>query len=165
MKITYTSLDGVRKSRTFKSLKAARSFAFDCVGPQDVEGGYYAVSNDGIGKITWDGLTRADLFGNTNPYLAGIKLNKETTFYRRGNDLFCRQAGYTYDHEGQKFGRVVAVMDDVTGDYEDGFRLRHNDGEAHILFDENQKFTTIEAACACAKANFLYFLSSIDEGY
>ena len=160
MKITYTSLDGVRKTRSFKTLSAARKFAFDYVGPQDVEGGWYAVSSDGVGKITWSGITRAELFGA--PAREAIKLNKEHTFYRRGNELFCRQAGYTYDHVGQKFGRIVEVMDNVTGDYHDGFRLRHNDGESHILFDENQKFDTFEAALAAAKRDFLYYLSYLE---
>lgn len=159
MKITYTSIDGVRKSRTFKTLKGARKFADDMVGPQDVEGGYYAVSSDGVGRITWSGVSRADLFGSDKP---AVKLNAAHEFYRRGNDLYCRQAGYTRDHDGQKFGRVVAVMDNITGDHEDGFRLRHNDGEAHVLFDESQKHDTFEAALAVAKRDFLYFLSSLE---
>lgn len=159
MKITYTSLDGVRKSRSFKSLAGARKFAVDMVGPQDVEGGYYAVSSDGVGKVTWSGVTRAQLFGAP---AAAPKLNKAHEFYRRGNDLYCRQAGYTHDHVNQKFGRIVAVMDNVTGDYEDGFRLRHNEGEAHVLFDECQKHETFEAALAVAKRDFLHFLASLE---
>jgi len=51
--VTYTTIDHVRKRRKFKTLAGARKFALEWVGPQDVEGGYYAVSDDGVGKVTW----------------------------------------------------------------------------------------------------------------
>jgi len=67
IKVRYTTIDRVNKLRTFKTLKGARKFAMDWVGPQDVEGGSYAVSDDGVGKITWQGVTRRELFGDGSP--------------------------------------------------------------------------------------------------
>jgi len=156
IRIYRTTIDNCNTVRSFKSLSGARKFARDCVGSQDCFGGHYAVSDDGIVKITWSGVTREDLFRQSAP--DGLKLNKEHTFYRCGRDLFCRQRGLVFDHERQKIGRVVEVMDNVTGDYHDGFRLRHNEGEAHILFDEDRKYATLEDACAAAKHAFLDFL-------
>jgi hypothetical protein len=156
MKITYTSIDGVRKTRSFTSLRSARIFAHDCVGPQDVEGGHYAVSFDGIGKITWSGITRAQLFGGDRDPRAP-KLNETTTFYSRGNQLFCREKGYTFDHENQLFGRVIEAMDNVTGDHPDGWRLRNTDQRG--LFDEEARFATRDAALASAKQAMLDYLA------
>ena len=163
MKLTYTSLDGVRKTRSFKTIAAARKFAHDCVGPQDVEGGHYAVSFDGVGKITWSGITRAQLFGGDTAF---TQLNKTTTFYTRGNELFCREAGYTFDHVGQLFGRIVEVKDNVTGDYFAGYALREVDSRG--LFDETTVFTTREAAIASAKQamiDYLQYLNAEEGAY
>ena len=165
MKITYTSIDGVRKTRSFKSLKGARKFARTMVGPQHAEGGHYAVSNDGVGKIEWAGVSRSELFPHDD---RAVVLNTANEFYRKGNDLFCRQAGYTRNHEGQKFGRIVEVMDNITGDNHDGFRLRHNDGESHYLFDEERKYNTFEDALAAAKQaklDYIAYLNSEHDGH
>lgn len=64
MKITYSSIDRVRVTRTFKTLKGARKFAQSWVGKNPEMGSTYAVSGDGIGKITADGVALADLFGD-----------------------------------------------------------------------------------------------------
>ena len=157
MKITYTSIDGVRKTRSFKTLNAARKFAYDCVGPQDVEGGSYAVSFDGIGKITWTDVLRAALFGGDAP--SPVELNKETTFYSRGNQLFCREAGYTFDHEGQLFGHLVERVDLATCEPE-GFYLRGVDQRG--LFNEEQVYATRDAALAAAKQAMLEYLAYRD---
>jgi hypothetical protein len=162
MKITYTSIDGVRKTRSFKTSQAARRFAIKMVGPQDAEGGDYAVSADGVGKVTWSGVTRAHLFGTAPSHMAAINsgLNKETTFYSRGNELFCREAGYTHDHVGQLFGRIVEVKDNVTGDHFAGYALREVDSRG--LFDEGTVFTTREAAMASAKQAMLDYLNYLN---
>ncbi len=154
IKITYTSIDGFRKTRSFKTLQAARRFAISYVGPQDAEGGHYAVSNDGVGKVTWSGVTRAQLFGTIS---TPSPLNRTTTFYHRGNELFCREVGYTYDHEGQLFGRVIEALDNVTGDHPDGWRLRNTDQRG--LFDEETRFATREDAMASAKQAMLDYLA------
>jgi hypothetical protein len=157
IRINRTTVDGLSATRRFKNITSARKYVFDCVGPQDCFGGHYAVSADGVVKVTWMGTTREDLFRSPAVQPA-IKLNTETTFYSRGNDVFCRQAGYTHDHERQQIGRVVEVMDNITGDNHDGWRVRHNDGEAHILFNEEAKFATRDAALAHAKRAYLDYL-------
>jgi len=49
--VKYSSVDGGRLSRSFKSLKGARAFAQKMVGKHPEMGSSYAVSGDGIGKI------------------------------------------------------------------------------------------------------------------
>ena len=141
----------------FSGLKGARLFASERVGQQEVRGGDYAVSADGIGKITWSGVTRAELFSDCPA--SSMKLNKETTFYARGNDLFCREAGYTFDHVGQRFGRIAEVMDNVTGDHFAGYVLREVDSRG--LFGDTV-FATREAAMSSAKQAMLDYLQYLN---
>jgi hypothetical protein len=151
--VTYTSIDGVSKTRRYKNPKHARAFAITWVGPQDAEGGSYAVSNDGVGKVTWTGITRAQLFGH-DP-IPAVKLNTETTFYAKGDDLFCRQKGYTHDHERQLFARVVQVPD-AEHYYPVGWSLRHVDQLP--LFDEDKVYHHRNLALAEAKNAYLSYL-------
>ena len=64
MKITvrYSSIDRYSKTRKFKTLKGAQKFAHEWVGEHPELGWGYAVSFDGIGKITVEGVTLAELF-------------------------------------------------------------------------------------------------------
>jgi len=151
IKICFSSIDGINKTHTFRTVKGARKFAFDRVGQQDVEGSYYAVSDDGVARITWSGITRAELFGTP-----AVELNKATTFYAKGDNLFCREAGYTHNHEGQLFGRVVPVMDNITGDHFAGWVVRSTD--ARQLFCSDQVFQSRERALEHAKACMLDYL-------
>jgi hypothetical protein len=64
IKVKYSSIDGGRVSRSFKTLKGARKFAQHWVGKNPEIGSSYAVSGDGIGKIEVDGCPLADLFGD-----------------------------------------------------------------------------------------------------
>lgn len=64
MKITYQSCDGARKTRTFKTLAGARKFAQEWVGKNPEMGSRYAISGDGIGKITAEGVELRALFGD-----------------------------------------------------------------------------------------------------
>jgi len=52
IKVRYLSVDGCSKSRQFKTLKGARKFAHECVGEHPDLGSCYAVSFDGVGRIT-----------------------------------------------------------------------------------------------------------------
>jgi hypothetical protein len=159
MQITYTSVDGASHTRRFQSVKNARAFAHTCVGPQDIEGGSYAVSNDGVGKITWKGVSRRELFGMPP---SKIRINQEHTFYRRGNALFCRLAGMTYDHERQQIGRIIELFDVATGDNFIGYGVIHNEGETPIIFNEQATFATIENALAHAKRAYLDYLDYLE---
>lgn len=62
--ITYASVDGYRKTRKFKTLAGARAFAVHWVGEHpDISGfGNYAISSDGVGKVTCSGAKLTDLF-------------------------------------------------------------------------------------------------------
>lgn len=60
--VLYESIDRFRKKRTFKTLEGARKFATHYVGEDADIGSFYAVSCDGVGKITVDGCTLRELF-------------------------------------------------------------------------------------------------------
>jgi hypothetical protein len=64
MKVTYQSCDGSRKTKTFKDLAAAREFAQYWIGKNPEMGSRYAISGDGIGKITAEGVELRALFGD-----------------------------------------------------------------------------------------------------
>lgn len=60
--VYYESLDRCSKTRKFKTLAGAQRFAQKWVGKHPEIGTTYAVSGDGIGKITVVGASLADLF-------------------------------------------------------------------------------------------------------
>ena len=60
--VDYSSIDGGHTRRTFKSVRGARSFAHKWVGEDADLGSHYAVSSDGIGKVTVAGASLAELF-------------------------------------------------------------------------------------------------------
>ena len=62
IKVRYSSIDRFGKSRKFKTLAGARKFAHDWIGAHPEIGSTYAVSGDGIGKITCSGCTLRELF-------------------------------------------------------------------------------------------------------
>jgi hypothetical protein len=62
IKVKYSSVDGYNKVRSFKTLTGARKFAQEWVGKNPDLGSYYAVSDDGVGKITVNGVPLKALF-------------------------------------------------------------------------------------------------------
>ena len=60
--ITYRSIDGAKKARTYKTLAGAQRFAHKWVGSTPTLGSWYAVSWDGIGRISAEGCTLQELF-------------------------------------------------------------------------------------------------------
>jgi hypothetical protein len=64
MKITvrYSSIDHFHKTRVFKTIEGAREFAVTYVGEDADIGMSYAVSFDGVGKVTVTGCTLEELF-------------------------------------------------------------------------------------------------------
>lgn len=64
IKIKVSSIDRFRKVREFHSIEGARKFAHGYVGAHpDVSFHFdYAVSDDGINKIEWEGCTSQALF-------------------------------------------------------------------------------------------------------
>lgn len=66
IKVRYSSIDGYSQTRKFKTLPGAQAFAQKWVGKYPSLGGSYAVSDDGIGKVTVQGTTLAELFPPAN---------------------------------------------------------------------------------------------------
>jgi hypothetical protein len=60
--VRYSSIDRYRERRTFKTLKGAQRYAQHWIGAHPSLGGWYAVSDDGVGKIEVDGCALRELF-------------------------------------------------------------------------------------------------------
>jgi hypothetical protein len=60
--VYYTSIDGCRQKKIYKNLQKARAWAQYWIGEHPEIGSHYAVSGDGVGKITVDGASLYDLF-------------------------------------------------------------------------------------------------------
>ena len=63
--VTYTSIDRHKESITFTYLSPAQRWAQKWIGKYPTLGRTYAVSDDGIGKITVEGVTLKELFPGT----------------------------------------------------------------------------------------------------
>jgi hypothetical protein len=63
--VRYEAIDGFRQTRKFKTVKGARTYAVNRVGEHADQGTNYAVSFDGIGKITVRGCTIGELFAGS----------------------------------------------------------------------------------------------------
>lgn len=74
-KVRYATVDHCRGSRTFKTLAGARKFAVERVGEHPEFGRTYAVSADGVGKITVEGCTLAELFAG--PAVEMVELHND----------------------------------------------------------------------------------------
>lgn len=62
IKVKYSSIDGYKKTSTFKTLAGAQKFAQKWVGEFPELGSSYAISSDGVGKITVQGVMLQELF-------------------------------------------------------------------------------------------------------
>jgi len=60
--IRYRTVDGANVRRTFQTINGARRFAHKWVGAHPEIGTRYAISGDGVGKITCEGCSLDDLF-------------------------------------------------------------------------------------------------------
>jgi hypothetical protein len=61
IRVRYNSLDRFSQSRTFKTLEGARRYAQKWVGAHPDHTAWYAVSNDGVGRVTAS-VPMTDLF-------------------------------------------------------------------------------------------------------
>ena len=52
IQVAYRAVDNYRETRDFKTLKGAQRYAQRMVGTTPEMGGNYAISGDGIGKVT-----------------------------------------------------------------------------------------------------------------
>lgn len=62
IKVRYSSIDGFKKTKTFKTLKGAQKAAHYWIGAHPEIGSTYAVSGDGVGKVTLQGATLKEVF-------------------------------------------------------------------------------------------------------
>lgn len=61
--IRYSAIDGFSATKKYKKIENARKYAKERIGDHPEFGGGYAVSDDGVGKITCHGCTLQELFG------------------------------------------------------------------------------------------------------
>ncbi len=71
--VTYIGIDRTRKRSTFKTLQGAQKFAWKWVGETPEMGGGYAVSGDGVGRVTVQGATLQELFPKSGRYASRQK--------------------------------------------------------------------------------------------
>jgi len=62
IRVTYKTIDRICLTRKFKTLRGARAFAHKWVGARPEMGSFYAVSGDGVGRITVTGCLLQELF-------------------------------------------------------------------------------------------------------
>jgi hypothetical protein len=62
IRVSYLAVDGYRKTSTFKTLAGAQRFAQKWVGATPELGSFYAVSPDGVGRVTCSGVNLSELF-------------------------------------------------------------------------------------------------------
>ena len=67
--VIYDSIDGYHEERGCETIEGARAWAMHWVGECPELGRYYAVSADGIGKITVHGVTVRDIFPENAEYI------------------------------------------------------------------------------------------------
>ena len=60
--VHYEAIDGFRQTRTFKTLAGARKYVQRRVGAHPTSGGWYLVSDDGVGRVMVEGASYAALF-------------------------------------------------------------------------------------------------------
>lgn len=60
--VHYEAIDGFRETKTFGCLGKARAYAQHWIGETPSIGTGYAVSDDGVGKITAEGVRVSALF-------------------------------------------------------------------------------------------------------
>jgi len=143
IKIRFSTIDGVARTHSFKTLAGARKFAADKVGPQDVEGGHYAVSNDGVAKVTWAGCTRSELFGEVAAPVAGFVAIRDGRDYKLYSGKPC---------PAYLFAVAFEVLDIETGCHADGWALKGiGYGYEHYITSDRH-YSTLQAALADAKS-------------
>lgn len=100
MQITvfYQAIDGARITRQFKTLKGANRFAAEYVGDHPTIGAGYAVSDDGVGKVTVTGCSLRELFSGCDAS-ADKRDIEHDDFWRSEASALARQAQIDADEE------------------------------------------------------------------
>lgn len=103
--VRYSSIDGARKAKRTTDIAKARAFAVQWVGEHPDFGTSYAVSFDGVGKITVEGAALAELFG--------VEADKGGTWFRLSQDGF--DAGGPYESLQTAQGWAWAAFEEGRG--------------------------------------------------
>jgi hypothetical protein len=115
IKLRFTTLDGIRKTKSFKTLAGARKAAQGWVGADAEIGMSYAVSADGVVKVTAEGCSLQELFsdGSPEPQTLGMHFRvkvdgeyiKQTFKYQQELDRFMEEhSDITYDKPDGSIG-------------------------------------------------------------
>lgn len=114
IKVRFETLDGIRKTKRFKTLAGARKAAQDWAGKDAEVGRWYAISTDGVVKVTVDGCTLVELFStcNINPPHNGDFFKVKVGGQYLAQVFTTRDEAFNYVDANQ--------LDDVTYDDIDG---------------------------------------------
>jgi len=147
IKLYFTTLDGIRKTKTFKSLKGARKAAHDWVGADADIGTGYAISTDGVVRVTCDGCTLNDLFG-----AAMAKKTEEKFMAIRDGRTYKLYCGTVCPMN--LFAVAYQAYDNVTGDTYQGWTLKGIGYGYEDWMDGSRRFTTLQYALGAARETF-----------
>jgi hypothetical protein len=115
--VRLSSIDGFRKTRKFKTLDGARKFAVSYAGQSPEFGMGYAISDDGVCKITCDGCTLSELFGQKPEAGELTDREMEIALYGDGREvLYLPEYGQDHPAYGERLFNTKA--DDARHDAE-----------------------------------------------
>ena len=126
--VFYNAIDGALARRKFKTLAGARGYAVKMVGATPEFGSYYAVSGDGIGKITVEGCTLRELFAGAveapKPFeVWAVAINEDqgtSSPYKAGAFATLAEASAFIEREGDGMDgvRVVPIGEVAGAEYD-----------------------------------------------
>lgn len=136
--VRYSSIDHYRKTRKFKTIEGARKFAVHYVGENPDMGSSYAVSFDGVGKITVDGCTLNELF-------YGKKAEPETRPFEVWSYVIDEQAGTSRAYRDAAFATLHEANQEAErlDEFADGVHLVGTTDEAKAAL--KAQFDALEA--------------------
>lgn len=94
--VRYSSIDHFSETRRFATLAGAQAYAHRRIGPHPDQGSGYAVSDDGVGKITVRGATLGTLFPSNERADAGAPRQ-----FRRSYPAYPGSDGYDWNSEAE----------------------------------------------------------------
>lgn len=107
IKLYFSTIDNCRSVKVFKTLAGAQKAAWDRVGKHPEIGSNYAVSGDGVVKVTVAGATLKELFPEPPEE---FKLMAGRTIYRNGKPFISiTRCGATDPAEADEAAREIAA--------------------------------------------------------
>ena len=157
IKLHFTTLDGIRKTKRFKTLRNARKAAQEWVGTDADIGSYYAVSADGVVRVTVTGCTLADLFG---PELKPEKPTEKFMAIRKGSSYNLYSGAPCL---ANLFAVAYEAYDTATGDTYQGWTLKGIGYGYEDWMTGDMRYATLHTALAAAKAIYKSYQQYCDE--